>query len=165
MFKIRPTSLEDENVINELLVHCFPTLMKGAYNIDILNLAIPIISKARPELLSSGTFFMANTDSGEVIGCGGWTKYSPANQEIKADIGHIRHFATHPSFIRKGVAREIYNACKKQATANGINVFECFSTLNAKKFYESLGFKTIQPTTVPLTREVQFPCLLMRQYL
>jgi N-acetylglutamate synthase-like GNAT family acetyltransferase len=165
MIQIRPTNLTDENAINELLLYSFPEMMAGIYEQSLLKHAIPIISKSRPELLKSGTFFLASSESNNVIGCGGWTIENPTNKEINNKIGHIRHFATHPDYIRKGVARKIYKTCRIQAKEKNIEFFECFSTLNAEKFYQSLGFETIKSTSVPLTEEIMFPCLLMRQSL
>ncbi len=168
MIYIRQTTADDRNNIDALLGQSLPALMINTYTPDILAVAIPMISKSRPELLSSGTYFVATTENKEIIGCGGWTKYSPnpddKNNE-KSNTGHIRHFATHPDFTRQGIGRKIYDQCKYQAQQQNITNFECFASLNAENFYKSLGFKTIEQTTVPLTLETQFPCLLMHQTL
>ena len=40
---------------------------------------------------------------------------------------------------------------------------EVFSTITAEKFYQSLGFQTIQHMTVPINDQCDFPCILMRR--
>jgi hypothetical protein len=40
-------------------------------------LALPIISRARPELLASGTYFVALDGNGRMVGAGGWTRGAP----------------------------------------------------------------------------------------
>jgi N-acetylglutamate synthase-like GNAT family acetyltransferase len=143
--------------------------MKDAYTSNVLNIAIPIISKSRLELLSSGTYFLATTDNGKIVGCGGWTKHCPSpnnkNHDTRQNTGHIRHFATHPDYTRQGIGKKIYDQCKNQAIKHDIQEFECFASLNAEEFYKSLGFKTIQKTSIPITEEMLFPCILMHQIL
>lgn len=165
MIYIRPATTDDKDDVDTLLRQSLPALMKDAYTPDVLEVAIPVISKSRPELLSSGTYFVAITDLGKIIGCGGWTTHNPATKEIKSNTGHIRHFATHPDFTRQGIGRKIYNHCKEQAVELDIQEFECFASLNAENFYKSLGFDIIKHTTIPLTEKTLFPCLLMHQNL
>ena len=44
-----------------------------------------------------------------------------------------------------------------------IPTMEVFSTITAEKFYQSLGFQTIQHMTVPINQDCDFPCILMRR--
>lgn len=165
---IRKSNLEDLENTNSLLAACYPALMKDAYSTEILSAAIPIISKAQPQLLSSGTYFVAQSPKGDIIGCGGWTLNSPNNDRgHKPDIGHIRHFATHPDYVRLGIAKSIFQLCKTQALEHSVKSFECFASLNAEDFYKSLGFSTIERIEIPLKHEslredVTFPCLHMK---
>lgn len=165
---IRKSNLADLENTNSLLAACYPALMKDAYSPEILSAAIPFISKAKPELLSSGTYFVAQSPEGNIIGCGGWTLNSPNNnRDHKPDIGHIRHFATHPDYVRLGIAKSIFQLCKTQALDCSVQSFECFSNLNAENFYKSLGFSTIERIEIPLKHEslknsISFPCLLMK---
>lgn len=163
MFKVRLSSPSDMASVNKLLAVSYPDLMKKSYNFTTLSAAIPLISKARPELLSSGTFYIAELSDGQIVGCGGWTKNSPVHGDtISQNSGHIRHFATHPDFVRQGVGKAIFNRCKEQAQTQELQEFMCYSSLNAEKFYQSLGFSTVRSMDIPLTPEITFPCLFMR---
>lgn len=160
---VRKTNFADLDGTNKLLALCYPTLMKGTYSAELLDVAIPIISKARPELLSSGTYYVSISPEGRVIGCGGWTPNSPnAGDSAKAEIGHLRHFATHPDHIKLGIGRSIFETCKAQAITRSIKTFECISSLNAEGFYKSLGFSTVENVAIPLKADISFPCVLMK---
>ena len=43
--------------------------------------------------------------------------------------------------------------------------FECYSTLVAERFYEALGFTTVEPMTVTFPGGVEFPSLRMVRHL
>lgn len=162
---IRPSTEEDSAEIDNLLITSYTELMKNHYSPNILHPALVLIAKSRPELLSSGTYFVATTNSEKIIGCGGWTKYSPDTKETQSNIGHVRHFAIHPNYTKQGIGRKIFENCQTQAQKNSISEFECYSSLNAENFYKSLGFKTISTTEIPLSPDVIFPCLFMKKYL
>ena len=44
---------------------------------------------------------------------------------------------------------------------NDIEVFDCNSSLNAVKFYNSMGFVTIEDIFIPFTETIQFPSVSM----
>ncbi|HNQ91728.1 MAG TPA: GNAT family N-acetyltransferase [Alphaproteobacteria bacterium] len=160
--KVRTANLTDKDGIDELLGKTFPALMKSHYDPEVLQEALQFISKSRPELLSSGTYYVATDDQEKIIGCGGWTKENPDTKDVQTGTGHLRHFATHVDHTRQGIGRKIFEICQKQALNEKISKFECFSTINAKKFYASLGFKTISPMHAKLPSGLELPCVLMR---
>ena len=98
---------------------------------------IGIIEESNPRLLASGNFTVAESEAGAIIGCGGWSKERPGSNEIAEGIGHVRHFATHPKWLHRGIGRAIFETCVKQAEAAGIGRFQCYSSLVAIPFYEA----------------------------
>lgn len=160
--KIRAATPSDKYGIDNLLGTTFPALMAGHYNPEVLQEALTFITKSRPELLSSGTYYVMTDNNGKIIGCGGWTKENPDTKEIRTGTGHLRHFATHLDHTRQGIGKEIFENCRRQALNENISTFECFSTINAQKFYESLGFKIIAPMHAKLPSGLELPCVLMR---
>jgi hypothetical protein len=40
------------------------------------------MTKANPKLLASGTFYVAQSLHGEIVGCGGWTREQPGTGEV-----------------------------------------------------------------------------------
>ena len=91
-----------------------PSLILGLLTLDdaVLAHALPSMTRANPDLLASGTYFVALDEDHDVIARGGWTTQQPGNGEVQPATGHIQHFATHPRSVRKGAARAIYGIVK-----------------------------------------------------
>lgn len=70
-FRIRVATLYDAEGVSALLAASYPVFMKDAYDADVLKPAIALMTRAQPALLESGTFYVAETDSGQIVGCGG----------------------------------------------------------------------------------------------
>jgi GNAT superfamily N-acetyltransferase len=165
---IRPTTLDDEAAITALFEQSYPTLLARYYEPALLARALPIITKAQANLLQSGTFYIAGTASADCVACGGWTVARPGaastGPEAESDLGHIRHFATHPDWTRRGFAKAIMARCLSDAAVAGIQHLECLSTIAAVDFYRSAGFAVIEPIDVALPG-LKFPAIVMRRQL
>jgi N-acetylglutamate synthase-like GNAT family acetyltransferase len=129
----------------------------------ILARALPLISRANPALLNSGRYFVAHDGENRIVGCGGWSLDRPGTGELEGGLAHVRHFATHPSWVRRGVAKALLLRCIRDADAHGARAIEAFSTLAAVDFYAALGFEVIQETKVELTPGLAFPSVRMRR--
>ena len=162
-YSVRATTLNDTLSVTALLGNSYPALMESYYQEPALSAALSIICKANPSLLSSGTYYLAETQDSLVVGCGGWTRDRPGEGNIAPKLGHIRHFATQSARVGQGIGRSIYLVCEQQAREAGITQFECYSTLNAEEFYSALGFKPIKPIDVNLSNSVSLPGVLMRR--
>ncbi|MEM7041521.1 MAG: GNAT family N-acetyltransferase [Pseudomonadota bacterium] len=162
-FTLRVAGPEDEAAVTALTQASYRTLMPAAYDRDLLVKVLPIICKANPALLASTTYFLAVTAEGDVIGSGGWSREQPGTLKIQTGAGHIRHFATHPDWTRRGVGRAIHERCAREARAAGLDRFECYASLNAVDFYERLGFKEVRPVDLPMGGSVAMPALMMER--
>lgn len=158
---VRVATGDDEAAVTAILTASYPTLMPSEYERSVLDAALPLMTKANPRLLSSGSYFIAAAETGAPAGCGGWTRERPGTGEAADGLGHIRHFATHPDFTGRGVGRAIFAACRAQAGAAGIRQFECYASLNAEGFYRSLGFEAVAPIDVEMGPDLVFPSLKM----
>ena len=158
-FVIRPTTRADMAAVDALLARSYPKLLKADYPPSILVTAIPLISRAQPKLLSCGTYYVAQ-EGEDILGAGGWTRDGKDPRH-----GHIRHVATDDRHLRRGVARAILEHCLSVAQDNGIKTMECWSTLTAETFYQSVGFKTLGPKDVELGAGILFPSIRMMQTL
>lgn len=154
----------DAAAVETLLKATYPKLMAGAYEAAVLAPALELITKANPLLLASGTYYVAESRDGAVIGCGGWTlDQPPGTSETAARAGHLRHFATHPEWARRGVGRAIYRQCEAAARSAGVDTLDVFSSLNGEAFYAALGFARVRAISVRLTPTLAFPSVLMRR--
>ena len=160
-YLIRPATPSDTNAVGDVLTKCYPKLMAPAYAAATLAAALPLMTKPNPKLLTSGTYYLAIDPDDRVIGCGGWTRERPGNGEVVDALAHIRHFATHPDSIGRGVGRTIYERCAHDAAAIGMHRFECYASLNAEGFYAALGFKSVRTVDIPMGPEVQIRSVIM----
>jgi N-acetylglutamate synthase-like GNAT family acetyltransferase len=78
-------------------------------------------------------------------------------------VGHIRHFAIHPSWIGQGVGRSIYSMCEEQARIAGMQRFECYANLNAEGFYAALGFRPVRRIEITMGPRARLPGVLMER--
>ena len=159
--KVRVATPEDSALVSSLLRASYPELMGPAYDAKLLEQALPRMTVAQPGLLQSGTYYVAEAPDGTVVGCGGWTKERPETGEIKAEVGHIRHFAVHPDWIRCGVGKAIYARCVLDARDSGVSRFECYSSLNGEAFYAALGFRRLAQIDLVLFDDVSLPSVHM----
>jgi N-acetylglutamate synthase-like GNAT family acetyltransferase len=145
-----------------LLNASYRVLLPSEYEEDILAEALPVMSTANASLLSSGTYYISVSDR-QFVGCGGWTFQHPGSGDTEPRLAHIRHFATHPDWVGRGIGRSIYNTCSANAQSAGVTTFECYSSLNAVKFYAALGFKSVRPIEIPIAEGINLSAILMRR--
>ena len=159
--KVRVSVPDDSALVSSLLRESYPVLMRSAYDANLLERALPRMTLAQPDLLASGSYYVAEAPDGKIIGCGGWTKERPGTNEISAKVGHIRHFGVHPNWTRRGVGKALYTRCEQDARHAGITTLECYSSLNGEAFYSALGFRRIAHIEVDLFGGLCFPSVHM----
>jgi N-acetylglutamate synthase-like GNAT family acetyltransferase len=160
---IRIAAPDDAPAVTALLEVCYPKLFAAGYEPDLLKLALPRMTKANPRLLASGNFFVAEAGAGRLVGCGGWSLERPGTGQIREGEAHIRHFATHPDWLRRGIGGAIIEQCVAKARGTGVERLECHSSLVAIRFYEAMGFTVVGQMTIDLGPDVALPGYLMRR--
>ena len=158
--RIRVASSKDLQRIEALLERSYPNLMKQAYAPDVLALALPAMTRANPELLASGSFYVAET-AGSVIGCGGWTFAPPGGGDTLEGLVHAKHFAVDPNRSSTGIGRAIFERSTNDACAAGAIRIQALSSLNAEPFYKSMGMDRLDLISVPMGAGIEFPVVLM----
>ncbi len=162
MFSIRVSTPSDSDAVSALLLASYSNLLAASYDSEALGHALPYMTKANPSLLASGTYYLAESEPGHLVGCGGWTTATPGSGEIAEGEAHIRHFATHPEWVGWRVGASLIAKCVSDARFRGLEKLYCFSTLNAEPFYRACGFRTIGPIDVPMGPHF-FQAVLMRR--
>ena len=161
-FSVRSAALGDSAGVSALLLESFPSLMRPAYEPEILDPALKLMTRAQPALLASGTYYVAVSTDGKIVGCGGWSR---EHHKIAAreGVGHIRHFGTHPDWIHKGVGKTIYRRCETDARKAGVVHFDCQSSLNAEGFYRACGFERVETIEIEMRPGLFFPAIRMQR--
>ena len=156
----RPT---DMSALDGLFARSYPILLKADYPASVMVTAIPLISRANPALLASGTYYVVEDSSGALIGAGGWTRAAPPGYASASATGHIRHVVTDASRTRRGVGRRLMERVLNSAESAGVTRLDCLSTLTAVPFYAAMGFHSLGPILVPLRPGIDFPAVHMQR--
>jgi GNAT superfamily N-acetyltransferase len=157
---IRTATPDDAAMLSVLLAASY-TALKGSYDPHGFDSALPLMATANPKLLASGTYYIAEI-GGQAAGCGGWSTEKPGTGEIAEGVGHIRHYATHPAFLRRGVGRRLLDHCIDEARRSGISIMMSQSTLPAEPFYASAGFRRLGLIDVAMAPGVVLPAVEMQ---
>jgi GNAT superfamily N-acetyltransferase len=163
--RLRVAAPADAEAVAAILRPSYSVLMAEAYPPALLALVLPSITRANPELLASGHYYLVEAESGEPAGCGGWSAHPPGASELDPRRAHIRHFATHPDFVRRGVGRAVYARCEAAARAAGFARFECWASLNGEGFYAALGFRRLERIETSMPGEIRFPAIRMERFI
>ena len=157
---IRVATPEDEAALTALITASYLMLDDGRYDSAQLARALEPMSKANPKLLASGTYFVAEVN-GVAGACGGWTFDKPGSGELVDGVAHIRHFATHPDFVRRGLARMLIERCLAEARGQGVRLMKTQSTFLGERFYASAGFTRVAPVDVEMGPGIILPAIEM----
>lgn len=150
----------DLAAVDALLARSYPVLLKPHYPPSVLVMAVPLIARANPRLLASGTYFLAKIGD-EVVGAGGWTFAAPGGGAGRAALGHVRHVVTDHRRVRQGIGRALMDTVFSTARAGGVRRLACQATRTAVPFYEAMGFVLRGELQVPLRPGISFPALAM----
>lgn len=161
---LRTAEASDIEALDRLFGQSYPVLLKPDYPPSVLVTAVPLISKAQPGLIASGTYFVI-CDGEDIVGAGGWTMQAPGGRPGQRGIGHVRHVVTDHRRTREGIGRQLMEYVILHAHACGMIQLHCQSTRTAVPFYESLGFVTEAGIEVPLRPGITFPAVFMRRRL
>ena len=167
LFRLQVAGRDDIELLGRLFTRSYRALMASHYDREVLDQALDVITRANPDLLASGRFYLVeDTRTGALAGCGGWSDKAPgAPAETAEGRAHLRHFAVHPDNQRQGVGRLLVAHCLKEAKAAGMREMHCLSSLNAERFYAAMGFETLARLDTQLPGDIPFPSILMRRAL
>jgi N-acetylglutamate synthase-like GNAT family acetyltransferase len=161
--RVRPAGPKDIPALDSMLFRAFDTLLRPDYPAEVLERAVPMMGRARVDLVVSGTYFVATDDKGRIVGAGGGPAAPPHGGEQQAHVGNVRHFGVDPDAARRGVASAVMERVIRDAAAHGVTQLDCLSTRSAVAFYKSMGFDVIGQAEVALARDVAFPVVRVRR--
>ena len=157
---LRSSTGRDFDAIDAMLGRSYPKLLKNDYAPSVMVTAVPLISRANPALVRSGTYYVAETSDGEIIGAGGWTLSS-----VGRGAAEVRHLVVDWRHQRQGIGRRLMMGIFAEAQRQGIRRIEARATRTAVAFYESMGFESLGQVIVPLRPGIDFPAVMMRRFL
>ncbi len=175
-YSIRKATLKDKPEIEKLIEESVRGLSGDDYDARQIELSIKTVFGVDTELIADETYFVAETETGEMAGCGGWSRrktlygasvYSASRDsellDPESDAAKIRAFFIHPRFARKGIGTLILEACENEAKAHGFKSAEMMATLPGVKLYAVRGYTGDAQVKVPVGENVEIICVKMRK--
>lgn len=158
--KVRAATGADVAAVDALLARAYPRLLRPDYAPSMMVMALPLISRAKPALVTCGTYYVVEL-GGVIIGAGGWTRAAPGKGLARVGVGNIRHVVTDDRHVRRGVGRALMTHIFATAKAADVLRLDCLSTLTARPFYQTMGFVAAGAVTVSLAEGIDFPAIAM----
>jgi len=157
---LRSSTGRDFEPIDAMLARSYHKLLKNDYPPSVMVTAVPLISRANPALVRSGTYYVAETADGQIIGAGGWTPLPQAR-----GAAEVRHLVVDWRHQRQGIGRRLMMGIFAEAQLQGVRRIEARATRTAVAFYEAMGFDRLGQIVVPLRPGIDFPAIAMRRFL
>jgi N-acetylglutamate synthase-like GNAT family acetyltransferase len=159
---LRPATTADVPALMALIEQSVRVLQQGDYPPSQIDASIGSAFGIDRQLLSDRTYFVAETPTGELAACGGWsyrktlcgsdafTARDSAILHPATDFAKIRAIFVHPNWARQGLGTLILSHCEAAAQAAGFTRFEMGSTITGAKLYALRGYLEREHITIPL---------------
>lgn len=170
--RLRVATLADIPRLSSLIELSVRGLSASDYSPEQIDGALEHVFGVDTQLIADGTYYLIEV-GGELAAAGGWSARQTlfGGDQMKSDVeltidtatmpARIRAFFVHPSFARRGLARQLYSACEQAARERGFHRFELMGTLPGVPLYRALGFEDIERVSVPLPGGQVLPCVRM----
>ncbi|MFC0515067.1 GNAT family N-acetyltransferase [Mucilaginibacter angelicae] len=168
----RLATFNDIPELQKLIALSVRGLSTGYYNQQQIESAIKYIFGVDTQLVTDGTYYVAEIDS-VTVGCGGWSKRNTLyggdqHKEIEDpllnpehDAARIRAFFVHPDYARRGVGSYIMKVCETAAQNNGFKSLQLGATLPGVPLYEVMGYNAMENIDQPMPDGVVLPLVKM----
>lgn len=129
------------------------------------------------QLILDQTYWLAENEKNEIVGCGGWSKRklltgsdkmnNSSNSELipGVDAAKIRAFFVHPNHTLRGIGFELLKICEEQAKLAAFTSLELIATLSGEKLYKKGGFSEVKRYKIELEKGVFGDAFFMRKSL
>jgi N-acetylglutamate synthase-like GNAT family acetyltransferase len=171
--QIRRATAADVPRLRELIEASVRGLQADDYSPAQIEGALQSVYGVDSQLIADGTYFVVESQSPEIIACGGWSKRKTlyggdqfaGREDSMLDPAHdpakIRAFFVHPKWVRRGIGGMILDACENAAREAGFTRLEMGATLSGVAFYRAKGYEAIENQEVPLGDGQSLPIVRM----
>ncbi len=155
MLNLRAATLEDREVLRDLIDRSARQLSKGDYRAEQVEGALQGAFGVDSQLIQDGTFFVVE-EGPVIVGCGGWSyrrtlfggdkraERDAALLDPRTDPAKIRAFFVDPAHARKGIGTMLLDKCESEARRRGFSRVELMSTLPGVRLYSARGYSGVE---------------------
>lgn len=160
--QIRPATVADIPALNALIEASVRGLQGNDYTSAEIEAALGHALGLDSQLIADGTYFVAESAEGSVVGCGGWSYRTtlcgsdqlpgrePASLSPAIDPAKIRAIYVHPAWARRGLGSLILAQCERRAQEAGFQRLEMGSTLTGVPLYSLCGYREQERISIAL---------------
>ena len=158
---LRPATEEDADAVQALMRQSVTELFPRFHTAEQTASAAVHIAHLDPQLIADRTYFVHEAD-GEVVSCGGWSRRSKLYAgsgsrdddtrllDPRTEAARVRAMFVRADWTRRGLAREILDAVRDAARAEGFRELVLMATLPGVPLYRAYGFRAVEETTVAM---------------
>jgi GNAT superfamily N-acetyltransferase len=169
---IRLATHDDVPAVRALIEASVQSLSVGYLTPQQIAAELQYVISVDTQLIDDGTYYVAVTPRGDIVGAGGWGKrralhggdaykawHAGSNELLDpaTDAARIRAMFTHPAHARRGIGRRIFEAARSAAKAAGFRSLILTATMPGVPLYEALGFTVVRRYDDPLPEGVTVP--------
>ncbi len=116
------------------------------------------IARLDVQLVEDGTYFVHESEPGEIVACGGWSRRgklhagagdAPGDDRLldpRTEPARVRAMFVRSDWTRRGIGRAILESCERAARAEGFDRLALMATLPGEQLYRAVGFcETARP--------------------
>ena len=161
--RIRPATAGEIPALEALIARSARALSRGYYNEAETEAAIAHVFGIDSDLIADGSYLVAETSDGFLLGCGGWSARRTlfggdrfAGRELgildpAQEPARIRTFFVAPEAARAGVASRLLTACESAAVERGFTATTLVATLPGVPFYAARGYVADPATAIEVS--------------
>ena len=174
--QIRLARVDEVPALEQLIARSVRALSVGYYTPRQVELALVHVFGVDSQLIADGTYFAVEVD-GQLAACGGWSKRRTlyGGDQMKegednlldprTEAARIRAFFVDPIFARRGIGKQLIEACETAARAAGFTRLEMGATLPGEPLYAAVGYQAVERFAVPLPDGETLPIIRMEKLL
>jgi GNAT superfamily N-acetyltransferase len=162
---IRAAVLSDVAALRTLIQASVRQLSVGYLTQEQIEAELRYVITPDTQLIADGTYFVAELPDGTLAAAGGWSRrralhggdaFKAAHPDANAILdpasepARIRAMFTHPRFVRRGLARRIFELARDAAAGEGFRSLILTATMPGVPLYQSLGFTVARRYDDPL---------------
>ena len=156
---VRTATLDDVPALGALIEASVRALSVGYLTPEQIEGELRYVISPDTQLIADGTYYVAEAPGRILAAAGGWSRrralhggdaWKAANPEANDPLdpatepARIRAMFTHPAFVRRGLARRIFEQARASAAAEGYRSLVLTATMPGVPLYQSLGFTIVR---------------------
>lgn len=175
-YKLRTARPEEIPALQQLIEQSVRHLQATDYGPAEIDAAVRTIFTVDTRLVTDGTYFVAEDETGSYAACGGWSRRKTlyggdAQVEAKepelldpaVDAAKIRAIFVHPAHARQGLGSLVLKAAEDAAAAEGFRELEMGATLTGYPIYLKKGYVETERHHAPIGDGLSIEIVKMRK--